>query len=170
METDISTLAILAAVTMAFVAFAAIVATLRMTFGRKLSAFQRLLVHFFIESGMLAVSIALLPLVLVGFWSDEVVVARYTVIYTLMFSGAYLFYYIRRRISIKASTPLISLSVMIGYGIWLPLLLITGMGIYWQPSLEIIAAFCFWALFSTVLIFISFLASFVEAEAKDESI
>jgi len=166
METNISTLTVLANVTMAFVAFAAIVATLKMTLGRKLTAFQRLLVHFFTESGMLAVSVALLPLVLRGFWQDELVIARYTVFYTLTFCGAYLFYYIRRRISIKVPTPLASLFVMIGYGIWLPLLVITGIGIYWQPSLEIIAAFCFWALFSTVLIFVSFLASFVETEER----
>jgi uncharacterized membrane protein len=56
---------------------------------------------------------------------------------------------------------------MIGYGIWLPLLAITGMGFYWQPSLAIIAAFCFWCLSSSVVIFISFLANFVQAEHSD---
>ena len=67
MEQNFSTLTILAEVTTAFVAFSAIVASLRVTLGEKLTEFQKLLIHFFTESGMLAVSIALLPLVLWGF-------------------------------------------------------------------------------------------------------
>jgi hypothetical protein len=161
METNLDTLAVLAEVTIAFVAFAAIIATLRRTFGEKLSPFQRLLFHFFTESGLIAVSIELLPLVLAGFWQDELPVARYTILYTLVFSFAYLISYIRRRIKIKAPTPLPSLFVMIGYGIWLPILAMAGAGFVLQPSLAIVVAFCFWALMSGAVIFSSFLASFV---------
>ncbi len=164
METNIGTLTILAEVTIAFVAFAAIVASLRVTLGQKLNPFQRLLMQFFTESGMLAVSVELLPLILAGFWQDELIIARYSVLYTLVISGAYLIYYVRRRMRINAPTPLPSVLVMAGYGIWLPVLAITGMGIFWQPSLSIIAAFAFWALFSGVLIFVTFLASFVDTE------
>ena len=165
METDLNTLTILAEVTIAFVALSAIVASIRVTFGEKLSPFQQLLVHFFIETGMLAVSVTLLPLVLVGFWQDELIVARTTIAYTFVVSGIYLVFYIRRRLRINAPTPWVSKLVMIGYGVWLPLLAITAMGIFWQPSLEIVAAYCFWALFSGVLIFDSFLATFVQGEA-----
>ncbi len=104
METNLDTLTVLAEVTIAFVAFAAIVATLRRTFGEQLSPFQRLLTRWFIETGMLAVSIQLLPLVLAGFWQNEVTVARYSIFYTLIVSLAYLIYYIRRRIIINAPT------------------------------------------------------------------
>ena len=97
MEANLNTLTILAEVTTAFVAFSAIVASLRVTFGQKLSQFQQLLVHFFTESGMLVISITLLPLVLTGFWQDELIVARITTVYTFVITGTYLVFYIRRR-------------------------------------------------------------------------
>ena len=164
MEYDFSTLTILAEVTIAFVAFSAIVASLRVTLGKKLTPFQNLLVHFFTESGMLNVSAALLPLVLRGFWQDELSVARYTIVYILVTSAAYLSFYIRRRVKIKAPTPWPSLLVMVGYGIWLPVLAVTLTEIVWRPSLAIAAAFCLWALCSGAVIFISFLATFVDSE------
>ncbi len=140
MDYDFSTLTILAEVTTAFVAFSAIVASLRVTLGKKLTPFQKLLVHFFTESGMLNVSVALLPLVLRGFWQDELTVARYTTFYTLVASASYLIFYIRRRMQIKAPMSWPSLLVMIGYGIWLPVLAMTLTEIFWQPSLAIVAA------------------------------
>ncbi len=164
METHLDTLTILAEVTIAFVAFAAIIATLRRTFGEQLSPFQRLLIHFFTETGMLAVSIELMPLVLAGFWQDELSVARYTIIFTLAASFAYLISYIRRRTKIKAPTTLPSLVVMIGYGVWLPVLAMAGAGIVLQPSLAIVVAYCYWALLSGAIIFVTFLGSFVHDE------
>ena len=164
METHLDTLTILAEVTIAFVAFAAIIATLRRTFGEQLSPFQRLLIHFFTETGMLAVSIELMPLVLAGFWQDELPVARYTILYTLAASFAYLISYIRRRTKIKAPTTLPSLVVMIGYGVWLPVLAMAGAGIVLQPSLAIVVAYCYWALLSGAIIFVTFLGSFVHDE------
>jgi hypothetical protein len=167
MDTELSTLTVLAEVTIAFVAFAAIIATLKLALGGQLSPFQRLLVHFFSETGLIAVSIELLPLVLVGFWQDEITVARFTIVYALLFSFAYLISYIRRRIKIKAPTPLPSLLVMIGYGIWLPVLAMAGAGIGLQPSLEIVVAFCYWAVLSGAVIFVNFLASFVDDESNE---
>ena len=161
METNLDTLTVLAEVTIAFVAFAAIVATLRRTFGEQLSPFQRLLTRWFIETGMLAVSIQLLPLVLAGFWQNEVTVARYSIFYTLIVSLAYLIYYIRRRIIINAPTPLASLLVMIGSAIWLLVLAMAGAGIVIQPSLAIVVAYSFWLLLSAAIIFVTFLATFV---------
>jgi len=161
MQTNLDTLTVLAEVTIAFVAFAAIVATLRRTFGEQLSPFQRLLIRWFIESGMLAVSIQLLPLVLAGFWQNELIIARYSIFYTLIVSLAYLIYYIRRRIIIKAPTPLASLLVMIGSAIWLLVLAMAGAGIVLQPSLAIVVAYSFWVLMSAAIIFVTFLATFV---------
>ena len=164
MEHDFSTLSILAEVTIAFVAFSAIVASLRVTLGKKLTPFQNLLVHFFTESGMLNVSVALLPLVLRSFWQDELTVSRYTIFYILVTTGPYLIFYIRRRLKIKAPTPWPSMLVMIGYGIWLPVLAISLTEIFWQPSLAIVAAICLWSLCSGAVIFTSFLATFVDSE------
>lgn len=166
MEREIATLTILAEITIAFVAFSAIVASLRVTIGKKLTKFQHLLVHFFTESGMLAVSITLLPLVLSGFWEEELVIARFTLLYTTVLTTSYLVFYIRRRLRIGAPTPLPSLFVMIGYGVWMIVLAITLTEIIWKPSLAIIAAFCLWALCSGTVIFISFLATFVDAESE----
>jgi hypothetical protein len=64
MEANLDTLAVSANVTISFVAFATIIATLRRTLGERLSPLQRLLVRWFTESGMLVVSIQVLPLVL----------------------------------------------------------------------------------------------------------
>ena len=164
MDTTVDTLSILAEVTTAFVALAAIVASLRITLGQKLSAFQKLLVHFFVEVGMLTVSIPLLSLVLLGLVRDETAVARYVTWYALAASCVYLVHYVRRRIRIKAHTPLTSLLVMIGYAAWMPLLALTALGVFWDPSLPIVAAFCYWALFTVVVIFVSFLATFVDVD------
>ena len=167
MEHDFSTLTILAEVTIAFVAFAAIVASLKITLGKKLTSFQSLLVHFFTESGLINASVALLPLVLWGFWPDELKVSRFTISYALFTSGSYLIFYIRRRVKISAPTPWPSLLVMIGYGIWLSVLAVTLIGVLWQPSLAIIAASCLWGLFSGAVIFAYYLASFLDSERVD---
>jgi hypothetical protein len=166
LDRELATLTILAEVTVAFVAFAAIVASLRVTLGKKLTEFQNLLVHFFTESGMLGVSVALLPLVLSGFWQEELIVARYTIVYTLVSTTIYLIYYVRRRLRVGAPTPLTSLVVMIGYGIWIAVLAVTLAEIFWKPSLAIIAAVCLWALCSGALVFVSFLATFVDREGE----
>lgn len=170
MERELATLTILAEVTVAFVAFSAIIASLRVTLGKKLTEFQNLLVHFFTESGMLGVSVALLPLVLAGFWQEELIVARYTLVYTIVSTSTYLIYYVRRRLRIGAPTPLTSLVVMIGYGIWVTVMAVTLTEIFWQPSLAIVASVCLWALCSGAVIFVSFLATFVdrEGEASEE--
>ena len=64
MEYNFSTLIVLAEVPTAFVEFSAIIASIRVTFTEALTKFQNLLVHFFTESGMLGVSVCLLPMVL----------------------------------------------------------------------------------------------------------
>ena len=161
MEANLDTLAVLANVTISFVAFAAIIATLKRTLGERLTPLQRLLIRWFTESGTLVVSIELLPLVLAGFWQDEVTIARYSIFYSLFVSLVYIIFYIRRRLLIKAPTPVASVFVIIGYVIWLPILALAGAGFVFQPSLAIVVAYSFWALAAAVVIFITFLATFV---------
>jgi len=168
MEHDFSTLTILAEVTMGFVAFTAIVASLRVTLGGKISSFQKLLINFFTVSGLFLISIALLPLVLWGFWQDEPTVAWYTTLYAFITTAIYLVLYVRKRIRIKAPTPFPSLVVMIGYAIWITVLALALTGIFWAPSLAIIAAYCLWGLVSGAVIFVTFLASFVGSEGAKE--
>ena len=83
---------------------------------------------------------------------------------TLLATGTYLVFYIRRRIRIGAPTPWPSLFVMIGYAIWLAVLAIALTGVFWQPSLSIITSLCLWALCSGGVIFVTFLRSFVDSE------
>lgn len=122
MEQNFNTLTILAEVNIGFVAFTAIVASLRVTLGKKLTPFQSLLVHFFTETGLLNISIALLPLVLWGFLRDEIATTFYSTLYAFLSATTYLVFYIRRRLRIAAPTPLPSLVVMIGYGVWITVL------------------------------------------------
>ena len=98
MEYDTGTLILLAEISIAFVAFAVIVASIRVTNGEKLAPFDLLLVHFFTESGMLATSIAVVPLVLLQFFPNESQVARLTTWYAFLMLVIYLFYYLRRRL------------------------------------------------------------------------
>jgi hypothetical protein len=67
MEHSFNTLSLLAEILMAFVAFSAIVASLRVSFEAALTDFQKLLVQFFTVSGMLGVTILILPLVVAQF-------------------------------------------------------------------------------------------------------
>jgi hypothetical protein len=129
MEHHFETLTILAEITTAFVAFSAIIVSIRLTFGERLSRFQTLLVQFFTESGMLAVSLCLIPLILWGFKEDIEWVALVTTWLTLITTTTYLAIYLRRRFQIDVKTPFISVIVMIGYGLWEIGLIITLMGI-----------------------------------------
>ena len=164
MEHEFNTLIILAEVTTAFVAFSAIVASLNVTVGKKLTPFQKLLVHFFTESGMLSVSCCLLPLVLWSFWQDEVVIARYGITCQLVVAGTYFVWYLRQRVKIDAPTPLPSVLVILGYAVMFCVYAGTVTGILWQPSLGILAAGALWVLCSCALIFAYFLSSFVDNE------
>ena len=164
MESSIETLSVLAEITTGFVAFSVIVASLRVSFGQRLTPFQKLLVQFFSVNGMLTISIELLPLVLAEYWNEEVIVARYTIYYTLIVATVYPAYYIRQRIRIKAPTPLASLFVIVGYAIWFPILVAVATGFLWQPSLSIVISICYWSLFSSMLIFVYFLAEFIRPE------
>ena len=166
MEYDFSTFNILAEVTTAFVAFAVIVASIQLTIGRELTPFQKLLVHYFTESGLLAVSICLFPGVLWQVWPDELIVATWSTWYTLIAGFTYMSFYLRRRMRIKARTPLPSAFVLLGWFIWFPVLGTTLTGIFWQPSLAMMTFVCFLALCSSTLIFVSFLSSFIDYQSS----
>ena len=167
MESSFHTLSELAEILTAFVAFAAIVASLRVSFGAKLSAFQKLLIQFFTVSGMVGVSILLLPLVLAEFWEDERTVALYSMLYALASSGVYLAVYLRQRFRINAPTPFVSALVMLGYAIWLPTLTLIASGLIFEITLGVIAAFGFWVLVSSVAIFVYFLYEFIHPDSNE---
>jgi len=161
MDQSIETLSLLAEITSAFVAFTAIVASIRVSLGQQLAPFQLLLVHFFTESGMIVVTVCLFPIILSGFWHDRSQIALASTYYAILALTIYLFTYMRRRRAAKAPTPLLSLLNIILWALWIIILIVTLTEIFWQPSLAIVAAFCFWGLFSATIIFVSFLSSFL---------
>ena len=132
-----------------------------MTIGKGVTPHQRLLVHFFTESGMLAASICMLPLVLIGFLEDLALVTRITCAYTLLAVSCYLAWYLKRRFRIKAPTPLGSAFTILGWVVWLPLLAITVAGKIWEPQLAIIVALGYWSITGSTVVFVTFLATFV---------
>lgn len=161
METSLNTLSLFAEILMAFVAFSAIVASLRVSFGAALTDFQKLLVQFFTVCGMLGVSVSILPLVISEFSDNEETVAQYSILYTLVCNAVYLVVYLRQRIRIGAPTPMVSALVMIGYFTWLPILLLTAVGVIFEATLGILVAYVFWALVSSPAIFVLFLYEFI---------
>jgi len=165
-ESQLETLSILAEVTIAFVAFSTIVASIKLSIGGALSNYQKLLIHYFTESSMLSLSIALITMVLLDFFPDrEAYVATIACTYTFISTGAYLVYYLNRRIKINAPTLLISKLVIGDYILMIFLLGVTVTGIFWQPSITIMAAVCLWSFLGSALIFSTFLSNFIDIDS-----
>ncbi|RLA50491.1 MAG: hypothetical protein DRR42_12970 [Gammaproteobacteria bacterium] len=169
MESNIDTLTLLAEITIAFVAFATITASIKMTLGVDLSAYQRLVIHYFTESAMISISIIILTLVLLNFFPDRVELASIiSCIYAFVACSAYMLWYMRRRIAIKAPTPIASMLVIIGYFAMIVLLGITISGLIWKPSIEIVCAVASYNLLGAAVIFSAFLGGFIDSN-KDET-
>ena len=109
METNLDSLMTIAEVGIGFVAFSTIVAVLQQSFGRALSAFQVLLVHFYIEVGLLNVGLALLPLALFDLYSDPALVWKIEIYAIVVLTGTYLPTYVVRSRRIDAPTPITSI-------------------------------------------------------------
>ena len=162
METDFQTLTVLAEVLVAFVAFAAIVASIKLTVGEELTAFQRLLIHFFIESGMIAAFIALLPMVLWSFFPDERLVTQVSGAIAVVLAVSYLAWYLKRRLAIGAPTPIASAAIILAWFLWLPIVAAVVSGLLWEPTLAILEATAFLGLVGGGVVFITFLTTFLD--------
>ncbi len=161
MQSNLDFLVLYAEITMAFVAFAAIVATLRQAFGGHLTRLQNLLFHFFVEVGFLHLVIAIAPIALLTILTSEVQVWRLSTYTILISTGLYLPFYIRRRIKTEERIPWLSRLVMIGYGISIIAMIATATELYWLPSLATTTYFLVWGLISNIAIFVYFLGTFV---------
>ena len=168
MEPNLDSLMTIAEVGIGFVAFSTIVAVLQQAFGKALNPFQVLLVHFYIEVGLLNVGLALLPLVLFDIYSDPATVWTFEVFAIIFLTGIYLPTYVVRRRKIDAPTALPSLVVMVGYAIISVLLVLTLIGGFWPPSQGIVTMYLLWAFSSSALIFVYFLSSFLKSELPEE--
>ena len=164
METYINFLGIYASITIAFVAFATITATLRQSFGKGLTSLQYLLFRFFVEVGLIHVVQAIFPIALLWMSIDEPTIWRLSTYSVFVGLTLYFPFYVRRRTKINAPTPLVSLLVMIGYGVVFVLLALTALELYWPPSRTTVSLYLMWVLISSIAIFWMVLGSFVEVE------
>ena len=161
---SMDTLIVFAELTIAFVAFSVIVASLRVTSGEPLSPFQILLITFFTECGLLVFTVSLSPLVLFQYWPDELLVAKMATWIAFISVALYLPFYLWRRSRINA--PL-SVSMVVNALGWFICGIILGqslLGIFWDPSMAQVVTFIFWGLCSLSLAFVTFLSSFVSKE------
>lgn len=165
MEPDFQSLIVFAEIGVAFVAFSTIVAALQPIRGKPFTKFQVLLVHFYIESGSMNVGLALLPIVLWQFFGDEETVWRLATLAILILTSIYLVTYVVRRRRVRAPTPLPSLIVMLGYGVFIVLMFLTVSEKFWPPSMAIYLAYLLWGLISSAIIFIYFFSSFIKRSA-----
>ncbi len=166
MENDIDALSIIAEVTIAFVAFVTIVASIKLSLGGDLTAHQRLVIHYFTESSMISISILLLTIVLIRWLPGRtVLVGTISCVYAFIVTALYLAWYMKRRFAIGAPRPVVSMLVILGYFVMIVLLGITVSGVYWQPSIKIIEAVSLWNLVGSGLIFTAFLSSFIDKDS-----
>jgi hypothetical protein len=162
-------LTLYAEVCLGWVAFTAIVATLRQALGGHFTPLQYVMFRYFVESSLLFFMITLVSIGLHETLREESDAYRITVIIMLISITVYVPFHIRRRIKLGVSLPLVSLVTIIGYVILMLLLLLSLFDAWIKPTLGIVAATMIYSLGANTLIFVQFLGSFVEvkdAEAK----
>ncbi len=162
MQINFDFFVVYAEVSIAFVAFATIVATLRQAFGGGLTPLQYLLFRYFVEVGFIYVIVAIVPIALLNILTSELQVWRISTYMILVANVVCLPFYIYRRIKTQAPIPLISRLVMIGYGVSLFLMIMTATELFWLPSLATTTFVLIWGLVSNIAIFLYFLGTFVE--------
>lgn len=165
MENDIEVLGLLAEVTIAFVAFVTIVASIKLSFGADLTPYQRLIIHYFTESCLISISILLITIVLIQWFPvDEALVSRIACAYSFIVIGLYLGWYVQRRLALNVAIALVPRLVMGGYLLAVVLMGITISGLIWRPTVTIVEALAVWNLIGAAVIFSSFLSSFIDKD------
>jgi hypothetical protein len=167
MKSNLDFLVLYAEITMAFVAFSTIVATLRQEIGESLTQLQSLLFHFFVEVGFLHLTIAIVPIALFTILTGELQIWRLSTYTILISTGFYLPFYISRRIKTEEQIPWLSRLVMVGYGISIIAMIATATELFWLPSLATTTYFLVWGLISNIAMFVYFLRTFVELDHTD---
>ncbi|NNE57455.1 MAG: hypothetical protein HKN36_05045 [Hellea sp.] len=150
----------------AFIAFATIVATLRQSFGTPLTQFQYILFRFFVESGLLHVILLLVPIMLFNLYADNPKIWWWSTLCVVVVPLGYVPSYLYRRSQVKNKvTPWSSKAVTIGYLMFtiFNLALIAGLT-PWQPSLLTLSAYFLWSMVAVILIFLTFLGTFIHFE------
>lgn len=162
----------------AFIAFATIVATLRQSFGTPLTPFQYILFRFFVESGLLHVILLLFPIMLFNLFGDTLFVWRMTTYLVIIVPIVYAVNYVMRRRKVKnARTPPATIAVFFGYcgfAIFNSLIAFENLPgnlsamISLEPSMLSVSIYFMWSMVAVILIFLTFLSTFIHYEKDEE--
>jgi hypothetical protein len=165
MSTGLDALYLYAEIVIAFVAFAAIVATLRQSLGTKLTPLQYILFRWFVEVALLLVFVSFTVIVLASVIAPEALAWKYSTCFIVVAIPTYLFSYLRRRAKLEIAMPASSKFVSVGYALASLFLISTLTGWTWAPSINAILIFFTWSLACLFIVFIQFLALFIETES-----
>ncbi len=168
MNINIEFLILYCEVTIAFVAFATIVATLRQAFGARFTPLNYVLFRFYVEGGLLHLILAIFPIALSTIMTSEIQLWRLSTYAIIIVISTYLPFYIHRRRKVDAKIPWVSLVVMVGYCIAIIVMIVTATELFWMPSLLSTTYFLVWGLLSNIAIFVYFLGTFVEIHGGKE--
>jgi hypothetical protein len=154
----------LAALSLSFVGFSAIVVTLRGALGGELSARHLRLVRLYIEGGLLVTALGLVPTLLNLLGVPESVTWRAASAAAALIFTLVLVIQFRRRRAVEGHFPpwviiIFAISIVIVLGLWLNV-----MGIFFQPSVGPYAVALTWALCTFGFIFIHTIEIFLHRE------
>jgi len=155
-------LSLYAELCLAWVAFTAIVATLRQALGGHFTPLQYVMFRYFVESSLLFFMISFVAISLLESLTDERQVWQITIALQAVGIVTYLPFHMRRRARLGVPLPLTSLLVSGGYATVLILHIFALLEIWLEPSLPLIAAACVFSIGGNSIIFVQFLGSFVE--------
>lgn len=159
-------LSLYAELCLAWVAFTAIVATLRQALGGHFTPLQYVMFRYFVESSLLFFMMTLASIALLESMDDEQRVWRLTIAMFSVAIATYVPFHIRRRIRLGVPLPLTSLLVTVGYSALLVILIMSLFGDFLRPSLMLVAVTCVYSIGGNSIVFIQFLGTFVEVDNK----
>ena len=159
-------LSLYAELCLAWVAFTAIVATLRQALGGHFTPLQYVMFRYFVESSLLFFMMTLASIALLAALNDGPRVWRITILMFTVAIALYVPFHIQRRIRLGVPLPMASLLITVGYVILFSILVLSLFGIFLRPSLMLVAATCVYSIGGNSIVFVQFLGTFVEV--RDE--
>lgn len=151
---------------LAWVAFTAIVATLRQALGGNFTPLQYVMFRYFVESSLLFFMMTLASIALLESIDDEQRVWQITIAMFVVAIATYVPFHIRRRIKLGVPLPLTSLMVTVGYSVLLVILVLSLVSDLLRPSLMLVAVTCVYSIGGNSIIFVQFLGTFVEVDEE----
>lgn len=159
-------LSLYAELCLAWVAFTAIVATLRQALGGHFTPLQYVMFRYFVESSLLFFMMTLASIALLESMSDEQRAWEITILMFTVAIATYVPFHIRRRTKLGVQMPITSLFVVVGYVILFIVLLLSLFDVFFRPSLMLVAVTCVYSIGGNSIVFIQFLGTYVEVREE----